>query len=82
MIGWSLGTRNREVFQGVDQQWYMIEVMILKRSSLRQLMLFFFFYTCLLLFIVAESNNFYLLLFVRSSLLHTYDISSHLSIKH
>ena len=41
IIGWCLGTRNREVFQGINQQWFVAEIMIFKRPALRQLILFF-----------------------------------------
>ena len=72
-IGWSLDTRNREVFQGVDQQWHVVGVMVLKRSALRQLTLFFFFILVHFCSQQLNRNNFYLLLFVRSSLLHARD---------
>ena len=40
-INWCLGTRNREVFQEINWQWLMAGIVVLKRSTLRQLALFF-----------------------------------------
>ena len=40
-IGWRLGTRNREVFQGVDRQWLVAGTVVFKRPTLRQLAFFF-----------------------------------------
>ena len=41
VIDWRPGTRNKGVFQGINQQWLVARTMVLKRPTLRQLTLFF-----------------------------------------